>query len=665
MPGFRTALDTGRWQSRSQASAALARWRGLVMRSSPNRTNVYHRRRLPPLLGVVALVGASAAGVWALVRHPAGTSPDEAAAAYAAGWTRGGLVDVPFSNTTGREATSRYRRLVAGLDSARVHADVIDTETDGSDGVARIRVHWSLPGTTWSYTTEVALARRDGGWAVRWQAADIHPRLRAGDRLELTRVAAARGDILGGDGRPLVQERPVVQVGIERARVRDLQALTRRLSTLLDVDAASLARRVRAAKPHAFVDVITLRREDYEALRSRIHPLHGTVFAPGALPLAPTRTFARALLGSAGPATAELVEASHGRLHAGDVTGLTGLQAQYDRRLAGRPGLRVEARRAGNSTALFAQAPVPGLPVATTLNERVQRAADAALAGVRRPSALVALDIDSGDIQAVAVGPDGGGYDLALEGRYPPGSAYKIVTAQALLANGLQPDETVSCPAYQVVDGKGFHNAEHELLGDVPFHVAFARSCNTAFVGLAARLPFGAESQAAGLFGIGRSWRLGVPAFSGSAPVASNAVDRAAAAFGQGRVLVSPLALAAVAADVARGRWQEPRLVRTPAVRPEAEGPPIAEAATLRRLMREVVVSGTGTAALSVPGAPVYGKTGTAEYGDDVPPRTHAWFIGWQGNLAFAVLVADTRDAFGGDVAAPIAARFLSSLGGD
>jgi cell division protein FtsI/penicillin-binding protein 2 len=78
--------------------------------------------------------------------------------------------------------------------------------------------------------------------------------------------------------------------------------------------------------------------------------------------------------------------------------------------------------------------------------------------------------------------------------------------------------------------------------------------------------------------------------------------------------------------------------------------------------MREVVTSGTGTAALAVPGAPVYGKTGTAEYGGDVPPRTHAWFIGWQGRIAFAVLVADTEDAMGGDAAAPIAARFLSSL---
>ncbi len=617
------------------------------------------------LITVAAAIGASVTGVRAVVLGSAGASPDDAAAAFAAGWVRGDLRRVPFSNTTAAEATSRYRELVAGLGDARAQVRLIDAKTHGSRGAARLSVRWALPGATWSYTAAVPLARRGSGWAIRWQGGDIHPRLRAGDRLELTPVAAPRGEILGGNGRPLVKERPVVDVGVEPARVRSVRALTRRLAQLLGVNARSLAQRIRAAPPHAFVDVITLRRAAYEALRSRLHPLHGTVFAPGTLPLAPTRTFARALLGTAGPATAQLIEASNGRLHAGEITGLSGLQAQYDTRLAGQPGLRVEARRAGGSVTLFERAPVAGRPLRTTLEGRVQRAADAALARVHRPSALVALDIATGGIEAVAVGPDGGGYDLALEGRYPPGSTFKIVTAEALLEGGLKSDDTVSCPASAVVDGKAFHNAEQEALGNIPFHVAFAQSCNTAFVGLAPRLSFAAESQTASLFGIGTRWHLGVPVFSGAAPVSTDAVDRAADAFGQGRLLVSPLALAAVAAGVARGRWQQPHLLRTPSVGAAAEGPPLPEAATLRTLMREVVVDGTGSDARALPGPPVYGKTGTAEYGNEMPPRTHAWFIGWQGNLAFAVLVADTEDGLGGAVAAPVAAAFLSSLAGN
>jgi cell division protein FtsI/penicillin-binding protein 2 len=60
----------------------------------------------------------------------------------------------------------------------------------------------------------------------------------------------------------------------------------------------------------------------------------------------------------------------------------------------------------------------------------------------------------------------------------------------------------------------------------------------------------------------------------------------------------------------------------------------------------------------------VHGKTGTAEYGTEQPPRTHAWFAGYQDDLAFAVLVAETEDSFGGRVAAPIAADFLRRLHG-
>ena len=82
-------------------------------------------------------------------------------------------------------------------------------------------------------------------------------------------------------------------------------------------------------------------------------------------------------------------------------------------------------------------------------------------------------------------------------------------------------------------------------------------------------------------------------------------------------------------------------------------------APTLREFMRLVVTSGTGTAA-NVAGEPVYGKTGTAEFGTRQPPQTHAWFVGFRGDLAFAVLVEG--GGFGGEVAAPLAARFLRAL---
>ena len=73
-----------------------------------------------------------------------------------------------------------------------------------------------------------------------------------------------------------------------------------------------------------------------------------------------------------------------------------------------------------------------------------------------------------------------------------------------------------------------------------------------------------------------------------------------------------------------------------------------------------MVRAGTGTAA-AVPGAPVAGKTGTAEIGGADPDRTHAWFIGYRGMLAFSVVVEG--GGVGGRVAAPLAARFLTAVG--
>ena len=78
--------------------------------------------------------------------------------------------------------------------------------------------------------------------------------------------------------------------------------------------------------------------------------------------------------------------------------------------------------------------------------------------------------------------------------------------------------------------------------------------------------------------------------------------------------------------------------------------------------MREVVTVGTGSALINAPGGPVMGKTGTAEYGPGATPKTHAWFVGYQGDIAFAVYVQDGQS--GGTVAAPVALAFLQNLAG-
>jgi cell division protein FtsI/penicillin-binding protein 2 len=117
--------------------------------------------------------------------------------------------------------------------------------------------------------------------------------------------------------------------------------------------------------------------------------------------------------------------------------------------------------------------------------------------------------------------------------------------------------------------------------------------------------------------------------------------------------------MATVAAAVAGGAWHPPRLLAD-----QPAGPPEATlaagvATSLRDLMGEVVRSGTGVAA-AVAGQQIAGKTGTAEIGGADPNQTHAWFVGFRGTLAFAVLVE--KGGVGGRVAAPIAAKFLAGL---
>ena len=151
------------------------------------------------------------------------------------------------------------------------------------------------------------------------------------------------------------------------------------------------------------------------------------------LPLAPTRTFARALLGTAAEANAEQIEKSGGTLKAGDTTGTGGLQQQYDAQLRGTDGIQVFAEKAGLTAEekqalpdegrrlLFQVEIKPGTPVKTTLDPNLQQLAEKVLADVGPASAIVALRPSSGAVLAAASGPGSNGYNTAHAGPVRPG----------------------------------------------------------------------------------------------------------------------------------------------------------------------------------------------------------------------------------------------------
>ena len=345
----------------------------------------------------------------------------------------------------------------------------------------------------------------------------------------------------------------------------------------------------------------------------------------------------------------------------GDVAGVSGLQAVFERALAGVPSGEVQvvdvAGGGGVVEVLHAFPGRPGAPVRTGLDLRVQAAAEAAIAAAPGNAALVAVSPSTGEIRATVSNPMQG-FNRALDGRYPPGSTFKIVTTAALLQSGVGPDTPASCPEVATINGRDFRNAEGAALGDIPFRRAFYESCNTAFVQLAAGLDQALLERTAALFGFNASpVEMAEPS---EFPTPHSVVDQASASIGQGRVLATPLQMASVAATV-QGQAHRPPRWRAPDG-PVAGTPlPAGVAPVLQELMRLVVAEGTGTAA-RLPGEPVAGKTGTAEFGTQVPPRTHVWFVGFRGDLAFAVVVED-QQGFGGTIAAPIARDFLSRLG--
>ncbi|GAB3683543.1 penicillin-binding transpeptidase domain-containing protein [Angustibacter aerolatus] len=621
-------------------------------------------RRRWPWIVAAALVVVLAAGALAVVlQRRAQTAKEQAAARLvgqvAAALRAGDVSGLPLAGTTGAAAQTARAATVKALARPTVTAGA--TTVSGDVATAPLVVAYPLGGgAVWRSTLPLRLTH-----AERWQVAAgqqlVAPDVRAGDVLRVRRDQPDRAEITGAGKQVLVTDREVVDVGIQPRRVTgSVAALAAKVAKLTDVEAAPLAKRVSAASPDAFVDVITLRRDDYDAVRTKLRPLPGVVFRERTQPLAPTREFARALLGSVGPVTAEMVTKGGGRYAAGDVAGVSGLQRQYDEQLAGTPGTVVEAVSEGDPRTLYEVAATTGKPLALTLATDVQEAADRALQDLDQPAALVAVSVQTGAVLAVANSP-ATGLDRALVGRYPPGSTFKVVTTLSLLGKGLRADDRVECPQTATVDGRTFRNFEAEQFGAVPFRTDFARSCNTAFVGLSPRLDADDLRRTAASTGIGVDYdALGTDAFSGSVPATTSDVDKAAASFGQGRVLVSPLAVAVSTASVARGGYLPPTLVDTGATAPTAKALDDGDVTTLRSLMRSVVTDGTGTALRDVDGGEVRAKTGTAEFGTDDPPRTRAWITGWQGDVAFAVLVEE--GASGGTVAGPVAARFLRGL---
>ena len=627
------------------------------------------RRPIALLLGLV-LVGAL----------PACSSkpPDDAIKSFLTAWEQGKLGGLSLLNPDGQplagEAAQQLLTALEGdLATGRPKLTVKGKPAVRDDSASTIvGVSWPLAdGVNWEYDTTVKALRKDKKWTIFFGPKTVHPDLESTDKLALRKTAGTRGGILDGAGQPLVSSRPVVIVGVQPRAITDINQVVKNLTEAfaqinVTVDLSKLPERVKAAKPDAFVEIVTLRKEAYDQVANKINTTVGSVVRNSTQSLGPSPQFARALLGNSGEVTKEILDKNPGKYKVGDVVGLSGLQQRYDDLLRGTPGVTVVVPMPPGTPdkKLFTSEPKAGGQIKTTLDLKVQNAAEAALAIDGRRSALVAIRVSDGAVLAVANGPGAAANNFALLGQVPPGSTFKMISTLGLLDNGsVGLDTVVPCPKNYTVDGRTFRNANNFELGDVPFRLDFAKSCNTAFASLAPKLGGDGLLKTANTVGVGVPWDLGTDVFTGKVSANGSASERAAATFGQGTNLVSPISLAGAAAAVARGQWKQPMLVIEPApAKPAPDGPALKQTSLdpLRTMMREVVTVGSANSLAGLPGE-LRGKTGTAEFTSNGQTLTHSWFIGYRGDIAFAVFVENGGASTA--AAVPIAGRFFQTLG--
>ena len=284
-------------------------------------------------------------------------------------------------------------------------------------------------------------------------------------------------------------------------------------------------------------------------------------------------------------------------------------------------------------------------------------------------------------------------YNRATQGLYTPGSTFKTITAAAALDTGTyKANSEFDDPGYCTVYGKQVSNAGNpdqggrEVFGHLNFVTAFQHSVNSVFCNIGLKLGAGTILAYAKKFGFYKTPPLETPSderapsglYNGTHlfdPKDPNKVDPGRLAFGQERLLVTPLQMAMVASTIGNGgvvprpylvqkvvapngstvRNTKPRNLGR-AIKPET-------AATLTQMMVAVTEGGTGNAA-AIPGIHVAGKTGTAE--TNVPNVYTAWFVSFapaeNPQVAVAVVLEEQLNGFGGSVAAPIAKQVMEAL---
>ncbi|HXU91679.1 MAG TPA: penicillin-binding protein 2 [Methylomirabilota bacterium] len=540
------------------------------------------------------------------------------------------------------------------------------------------------------------------------------------NRIRIRPIAAPRGILFDRNGAPLVDNRPAFTLSlIPRELDRDpdrRDAALGRLSALIQIPYQELRDVVAKTSPDSFLPV-RLRRnlsiEEMQKVEEWKLELPGVIVEVEPQRVYPNSRFAAHLLGYVREASDDQLK--QGRYRRGDMVGQSGLERLLDEFLRGKDGgERIEVDAMGRPMRLIQSTePHPGAQVVTTVDRRIQEAAEKAMEG--HAGAVVVMDPRNGDVLAmvstpafqidrftgsidreswlrVMKDPEFPMLNRTIQSQYAPGSVFKIIVAAAgLQEKTLTPADRTYCNGEFQLGTWTFKDWKREGHGTVDALDAMRHSCNVFFYQAGLKIGGAAITKYAAAFGLGQATgidlgaekfglipspksrgRRGVPAFQ-----AGEIVNMS---IGQGQVLVTPMQVARFMAAVANGGvlWK-PRLVQrierpergvvwtdTGTVNGHVELNPAVWAFLRQSLWAVVNDNGTGAGA-RIPGLDIAGKTGTAQMiansradkGQD-----HAWFASFAPvkDPEVVVVVLVERGGKGGQVAAPIARKIYNAI---
>ncbi|MBW8803475.1 MAG: hypothetical protein JF587_06390 [Catenulisporales bacterium] len=310
-----------------------------------------------------------------------------------------------------------------------------------------------------------------------------------------------------------------------------------------------------------------------------------------------------------------------------------------------------------------------GLQLASSLDDKIQTEAEKALAPFPN-SGMVVIKPSTGEVLAIASNAKDNP-KLATMATRAPGSTFKTVTSTALLISGMKLSDPADCTKNVQVGSQLYHNDEGLANGfpGATLLTAYEMSCNTSFVNaaLSHNLPLDTLSKTAhDYYGMNQPWDMGTGLATYGTPgqqqvPAADGRDLfAAETFGQGRITMSPLTMASIAATVATGQFHQPILI--PGFQGPAKSQPLPPNVKndLQAMMRGVVTSGTATALQNI--SPSLGaKTGSAEPNNH--DRTDSWMIAMDPDHDLAVAALALNAGFGNSAAGPAIAAMMKGAG--